>query len=533
MAELAGRTNTAQLRLTPWSNRAVGVPIAVLALGVTALVYWGKKPTSRLRSALLVSVVVIDLCSFGWFYEWRYAALTQNDLKASPLDLHYRDLLNDSGQRVLPFRSAFGSVSIAPPTLSRLWSVPSASGYNALILSRTSQMLSMNELGELARPVGRAPSDSSLDVMAIRYTFLPPRELTTDGTGTSWLKDDMQQSLGSGCDRETSSSMTWILPVAFDSTSVAMVSRLACSTQIPDGAEVARIRIMDVDNREQTLSLTAGRDSSEWAFDCRGMHSAVRHSRAEIFRNYPSKFYDVPCEGHFYVARISLRQRARIRSVQLQWVGPTPGMIMIDKISLINDARKTSSPIDSALIAGNGWQLIEDSATARVYENTHAMPRVWLVPSVKQVSAEAALDAIRTKNLPDGMKFDPQSTALVEVPVSLMEQPQTGAGSAKLIGFSDTRMDVQTSSATQAFLVTSDTFYPGWRASIDGRDTEIYRADYAVRGVRVPAGEHTVRFDYRPRSFYLGASISLLSLLLLGVLAVGAKLFRVRAAGTQ
>ena len=525
MAGLAPARSAAQLRLAPWSNRAVGVPIAVFAIAVTTFVYWGLKPTSRLRSALLLSVLVIDLGSFGWFYEWRYAALDQNDLKASALDVRYRDLLNDSGQRLIPFRSAFGSVSVAPPTLSRLWSIPSASGYNALILSRTSHMLSINELGELAGPPGRVPSDSSFNVMAIRYIFLPPRELNTDEAGVSWLKDDMQQSFGSGCDHATPNSTTWTLPAPFESSSIAMVSRLACSAQIPDGAEVARIRLMDVDDSAQTLSLIAGRDSSEWAFDCRGVNSAVRHSRANIFRNYPGKLYDEPCEGHSYVTRVPLTNGARIKSVQLQWVGPAPGMIIIDKISLIDDARKNSFPIDPALTAGNGWQLIGDTATARVYENTRAMPRAWLVPSVKQVSAEAALNAVRTQSLPDGTKFDPQNTALVEVPAALIEQGDAGAASAKLTTLSDTRLDVHTSSTTPGFLLTSDTYYPGWRASIDGRETEIYRADYAIRGVIVPAGEHTVRFDYRPRSFYLGAGISLISMLLLGAIAVGARSF--------
>ena len=80
-------------------------------------------------------------------------------------------------------------------------------------------------------------------------------------------------------------------------------------------------------------------------------------------------------------------------------------------------------------------------------------------------------------------------------------------------------MEVRTSSATAAFLVTSDAFYPGWRASLDGQEATLYRADYAIRGVMLPPGEHTVSFDYNPRRFYLGAGISVLSLLALGVLA--------------
>jgi len=94
-------------------------------------------------------------------------------------------------------------------------------------------------------------------------------------------------------------------------------------------------------------------------------------------------------------------------------------------------------------------------------------------------------------------------------------------------------MEVRTKSTRAGFLVTSDAYYPGWRASIDGRDAWLYRADYAIRGVMVPAGEHTVRFEYRPRSFYLGAAISLISILLLIALAVGARSFGFGVDGTR
>jgi uncharacterized membrane protein YfhO len=48
------------------------------------------------------------------------------------------------------------------------------------------------------------------------------------------------------------------------------------------------------------------------------------------------------------------------------------------------------------------------------------------------------------------------------------------------------------------FLVLSDTYFPGWTAAVDGRETPIYRANYTFRAVALPAGAHTVTFSYRP-----------------------------------
>jgi uncharacterized membrane protein YfhO len=56
--------------------------------------------------------------------------------------------------------------------------------------------------------------------------------------------------------------------------------------------------------------------------------------------------------------------------------------------------------------------------------------------------------------------------------------------------------------------------YPGWRARVDGRPQDIYRADYGLRAVPLPAGEHVIEFIYRPVSFDVGGAISI------GVLAV-------------
>jgi uncharacterized membrane protein YfhO len=74
-----------------------------------------------------------------------------------------------------------------------------------------------------------------------------------------------------------------------------------------------------------------------------------------------------------------------------------------------------------------------------------------------------------------------------------------------------------------AFLVLSDTLYPGWQAAVDGQEVSILRANYLLRAVQVPAGEHEVVFKYRPLSLIVGwhvAEIAIAVALLLLVLEV-------------
>jgi len=72
---------------------------------------------------------------------------------------------------------------------------------------------------------------------------------------------------------------------------------------------------------------------------------------------------------------------------------------------------------------------------------------------------------------------------------------------------------VETDSPEDGLLVLTDTYYPGWRAFVDGREEHIVSADYLFRGVPLAAGKHSVEFVYAPDSFRIG-------LLLSGVTAV-------------
>jgi len=523
MAALAAQKDIAQLSLLPWKNRAVGIPIIIFLLGATVLAYWHRQPLSEPRKALLLLMLIVDLGSFGWLYEWRYVAPDKNELNPTEAATRYKGLLDASHQRLMPYRGSRGSLAEMPPNLSRLWGVPSASGYNVLVSSRVSNLLPMIDIIGPPLPWSE-PENRSLDLMAARYFLLPQDKPIKDSLGVSWMNQDAELWLGSGCNQLPRSSATLNLPTPIKSTGLAIVSRLACAAQIPDGGEVARLRLTNAQGKTEMRSLQVGRDSSEWAYDCNGVTGKVRHQRAKVFRSYPSKLNDVPCEGHYYVTTLKLDAAEEIKTIDFEWVGGS-GLIILAKLTLINEQAGTSFPIDSALLDSSHWRFVEETEGARIYENLHAMPRTWFATEVVNVDPKQALEAIKTGRLPDGRSFDPIHTALIETPLPLNSKDTDNKASATVASLSATQMEVRTSSTRAQFLVTSDAYYPNWRATIDGRSVWLYRADYAIRGVMVPAGEHTVRFDYRPRSFYFGAAISLMSILLLGALAVGARSF--------
>ena len=79
--------------------------------------------------------------------------------------------------------------------------------------------------------------------------------------------------------------------------------------------------------------------------------------------------------------------------------------------------------------------------------------------------------------------------------------------------FSNQRISLQTEAPAPSLVVISQTYYPVWKAYVDGRPTRTWRANYAFQALQVPAGQHQVQLIYQDRAFRAGAILSGLGLL--------------------
>jgi uncharacterized membrane protein YfhO len=128
------------------------------------------------------------------------------------------------------------------------------------------------------------------------------------------------------------------------------------------------------------------------------------------------------------------------------------------------------------------------------------------------------LRAIRSGELPDGTPFEPRDTALVEEGADRAFAPLGPDDGVELAEPSARRLRIKVRSAAAAFLVISDSFYPGWKARLDGETVRLLPANFVQRGLPVPAGEHDLVLTYDPWSFRLGAALSGAALALMLVL---------------
>jgi hypothetical protein len=163
------------------------------------------------------------------------------------------------------------------------------------------------------------------------------------------------------------------------------------------------------------------------------------------------------------------------------------------------------------------WRFLETHGETAIIENLRAAPRAWLVGEVRSLSSGKALEAIHTSRLPDGRTFDPLRIALVEEPLRIGISSGIQLPQVQVRRLRDGSVELFATAPHQSFLVLSDSYYPGWQASIDGQPTHIFRTDYVLRGLIVPAGSHRVDFVFRSRTLVIGLIITTVALLLLGI----------------
>ncbi|MEK7440008.1 MAG: YfhO family protein, partial [Chloroflexota bacterium] len=104
--------------------------------------------------------------------------------------------------------------------------------------------------------------------------------------------------------------------------------------------------------------------------------------------------------------------------------------------------------------------------------------------------------------------------------ISNPQLPITNYKSATVIKYEPEHIIIQAQSGTNGYLILTDTFYPGWVATVDGEQKEITQAFGLFRAVEIGAGTHTVEFKFEPMSLKVGATISIISILVFTILMI-------------
>ena len=161
--------------------------------------------------------------------------------------------------------------------------------------------------------------------------------------------------------------------------------------------------------------------------------------------------------------------------------------------------------------------------------NYFRMGNAWFVENVKQVAnADEEIKAVDN--------FSPEITAIVDVRFKdeLFNFTKDTSAVIKLIDYKPNKLIYETSAKTDQLAVFSEIYYAkGWNAYIDGKLSPHFRANYILRAMKVPAGQHKIEFKFEPAIWKTGNTISLIGSILFVLFIIGGLGFMVYQSRTK
>ncbi|MDX2031646.1 MAG: YfhO family protein [Blastocatellia bacterium] len=390
------------------------------------------------------------------------------------------------------------------------------SGYDPILNESVKTFLGIDEAGRTFNATMLEAEDRTLDLLNARYVLVAPVYFDSGAAKVSGAGVDVELRRGRSADFSAREGAADVLEI---------VSSLANSAAVGDGEPVADVIVGCASGEQWTTSLRAGLETAEWAYDRPDVRAAIRHARPPIAESW-SGDSAASFDAHAYRARLALPANVSAcrapRTVRIVVRSSEDLALTLRHLSFVASATKETIPLVRTAVTSldnaDRWRALPDRSSAepyrafRIYENLRALPRVWLTPRARAAWPGDQLKMIRGE-IPG---FDPRAVALVEpataerLDPALLRSDEAPRESVPVFIHErrPTRMRVEAAPREASILIFSEIDYPGWRVFVDGREADLLRVDYHLRGVALAPGTHQVEMTYRPRSFLLGAIVS-------------------------
>ena len=290
----------------------------------------------------------------------------------------------------------------------------------------------------------------------------------------------------------------------FPASGIGVVSHLGPeAASLPAGTPVAQVIVHFMDGSSLGMVLEVGEETAVGADEAR---PAWQNDLPTVRWPYDAPGQDIIAELDFPPEVLSGRRLSdrRLASVQFQ--------LMREDVSLFVRGMavydRASGAHATPLVTRWPWRRIH-SGDVKIYRNDGVFPRIFAVSQVQMVrTQDEALALMKSE------AFDPRQMAVVDVPAEIPAALHPAR--VEVLSREPGRVQLRYWAEGDAFLVMADAWHPGWRAMLDPeaqpRLLSLLPADLFLRGVVVPAGEHTLLLTFEPRSLKMGASLSLLAL---------------------
>jgi hypothetical protein len=426
--------------------------------------------------------------------------LSMSDILFDPGDLaEIEQMFANTSARQLSPRAIYDYIvcakrkEILAPNLPLAWRIYAVDGYDGgvLPLARYTHLqrlfLPAEDIsadGRLREQLDHIPPSRLLSIMGVRYVI-------TDKVHDAWIDDvfydlAFEAVLGDGAAPYVDSAD--IPP--FTATALGIVSYLEAAAPPTDGTPVAELRLTANSGDVRTLVLRAGEGEKRGKGEEEGPGHVTR------LRWGPDQ------EGR--VQSPAPTEIVRVEIAALPWrARDSPGgRLHIQGLALIDERDGSNVPL---ILSTTGRFRQVHSGDVKIYEVLDTLPQAYVVHRTRVIGddeaaiaamADPAFDPAQVAILASGRALDGHAGQMVEAQVTVTH-------------YAAEEVALQVSLHAPGYLVLSDAWYPGWKATVDGERAAIERANVHFRAVYLDEGTHTVRFTYRPASYPIGLGISL------------------------
>ena len=465
--------------------------IAWLTILVAALLfwYWLKHPASKTIARVAVVFVVADLLWFGLSDQPHFSRGSANAADRDTYSTLRRAADGEPFRTMsLPRDGAFIS-----PNLNEIAGVDDIYGYSALIPRQYADLLPVNVFERPHWPELMA-NNTILSLLNTRFILANGEDAKAIESrflaGTAALIPEQKQTIAL---QNLLSPDGWV--ALKPEQRLNLEDPFRCLAP-PCGMQQARLRLQKNSIYELRFTVAANSHIADLNV------IVARHKWWQALQSFTVSNVQLPRNSTPYVDIYVTGTEDE--SVDLRFSTNVSAPVRVSNVALARVGALTAGP----------YREIANHDGTLVVENVAALPRAFFVSKITGVA-----DYQQARNLlwDPQQGFEPRQEALVE---NLASQQGLGSGTVNKIEYSPNRVKLDVSCSSRCYLVLADLYLPGWRARVDGNDTEIYRTDAVVRGIFVPVGFHRVEFRYRPRSITLGLW-SMLATILVTMLMTG------------
>lgn len=218
-----------------------------------------------------------------------------------------------------------------------------------------------------------------------------------------------------------------------------------------------------------------------------------------LFMDNTFAYHGITSVGGYSPAKLKIYQTMLDSCM---YKGPDPSFPL--NMNIVNMLNAKYLVLEGQLPEGRFQLANADPARRRfTYLNPSALPRAFFVKEISVAQIQTEVFAILNSS-----QFNAGTMAVVEKLLP-QEISKPDSASAEITEYQSRSITIKAYTSSPALLVLSEVYYPaGWKAYIDGNEAEIFKTNYILRSVVVPAGNHDIRFKFDPPMYSAGWNLS-------------------------